>query len=195
MTSGGRSNILVTVPLPKRRLDKSHAGLLRVVAAGEYARNKFDPGPCEVVYLNLSTFIAAPPEEVYAEVAVFDRRGPINEEAFRAKYGTVVSREGDIFVTREQLGEEQEPITWRCTFQYPAQRTMEAVDSLWAHRVDRFRPVNGGTRWTIRWDTRIGGLRGLAQYVFFRMAGHRRIRRRIVDEVVERLQQGEGRPE
>jgi hypothetical protein len=138
--------------------------------------------------LNLSAFIPATPEDVYRHVTAFDKDGPLEGE-FKTKYGSVLSRDGNVFVTQEEVGNgkdgDAEKITWRCTFDYPSRRLMEAVDSTWANRVDVVRPARGGTRWSIRWDTHVGGVIGLVQHLVFRLVGHRRIRRAMVDPVKE----------
>jgi len=144
-----------------------------------------------MAYFDLSVFIEVPPEEVYQHVTAFGAAGPL-DGAFQAKYGNILSRQGNVFLTQEEEGTDESAgkITWRCTFEYPSRRVMEALDSSWANRVDLFRPVKGGTSWSIRWDTRIGGLKGIVQYVVFRLIGHRRLRRAMVDPVKAQLEGG-----
>ena len=138
--------------------------------------------------LNLSALIPAPPEDVYQYVTGYGKDGPL-PDSFQAQYGKLVSNNDNVYVTEEledsdEEGEESgEKITWNTTFEYPSRRVMEAVDSSWANRVDLFRPVRNGTRWTISWDPRVGGIRGVAQYVAFRLAVHRRFRRSVIDPV------------
>jgi hypothetical protein len=171
-----------------------------------------------MVYLNLSSFIHASPEDVYTHVTEFGKDGPVSEEAFRARYGNILSRDGDVFVTQEieepyvrdegddwegddeeddweedEEGPEDdeddyedeggERITWRCTFEYPTRRVMEALDSDFSHREDTFRPVGRGTMWDIRLDTRVGGLHGIVYYINFLLVGRRKLRRDIVEPV------------
>ena len=139
-----------------------------------------------MAYLNLSTFIPAPVEEVYEYVTAFGNDGPL-DDAFQIEYGELLGRNGNVFVTQEEdtKGGDEGPkkTTWRCTFEYPGRRMMETLDSSWSDRVDLFRPVRGGTRWRIRWNTRIGGIRGVAQYLVFRLVGHKRLRHGILDPV------------
>ena len=148
-----------------------------------------------MVRLRLSTFVASPIEEVYRHITAYGRDGPVSEEAFQEQYGAVVEREGNSFVVREDVrrypDDEPEFITWRCTFSFPSDRTMEALDSTWAHRYDSCRSVPGGTLWRVQWDTRVGGLRGVAQYLVFRLVGHRRMRRRLLDPVMQHFEQSE----
>ena len=139
-----------------------------------------------MAFLSISTLIPAPPEDVYQYVTAYGNDGPL-DDAFQAKYGNLVSNQRNVYVTREEDGrdgdEGREEITWSSTFEYPTRRVMVAVDSSWANRVDVFRPVRGGTKWSIRWDTRVGGIRGAAQYLVFRLMGHRRFRRAVVDPI------------
>ena len=142
----------------------------------------------------ISTIIAAPIEELYEHITGFGRDGPIDEQAFEEKYGTVTERQESTFVVREdaRANPEDEPdlVTWRCEFNYPTIRSMEAVDSTWANRSDTFHSVSGGTRWSVRWDTRLGGMLGIAQHLVFRAFGHRRIKRETFGPVREHFEAG-----
>ncbi len=141
-----------------------------------------------MAHLTLHAFVASVPEEVYKYVTAFGDSGPMSDPAFRDKHGEVLSQNGNTYTTQEEArpGEEGEVerITWRCTFEYPLRRSMVAMDSTWANREDTFRPQERGTRWTIRWDTRVGGGRGIAQYIVFCILGHRRSRRKFMEPVV-----------
>ena len=146
--------------------------------------------------LRLSAFVNAPIEEVYEYVTAFGRDGPLDAESFREKYGVLLRREEDAFIVQEDVRAfpEDEPllITWRCTFRYPLSRTMEALDSRWANRRDTFREVDDGTAWRVQWDTWGRGLRGIIQYLAFRLVGHRRIRRELLDPVKEHFEKARG---
>ncbi|MBI4298825.1 MAG: hypothetical protein HY666_03600 [Chloroflexi bacterium] len=135
--------------------------------------------------LTLSYFIKASPEEVYEFVTAFGKDGPVNQETFDKRYGKLMSREGDAFIVKEEIsrGGESEHVVWRCTFRYPQHRLMEAVDSLWADRLDQFRTARSGTYWRIQWRTKTGGIRGVLQYLFFRLIGYREPRRNIIKPV------------
>ena len=143
--------------------------------------------------LTSSTFIPAPLEEVFQHVTAFGKDGPVDDAAFQEKHGNVLSRHGDVFMTQEEdRGDGNEVavrIRWKCTFEYPTRRVMEALDSSWADRVDQFRPASGGTVWRLYWDTHIGGLKGMAQYLVFLLVGSRRLRHNIVDPVKEHFEE------
>ena len=112
----------------------------------------------------------------------------MDDDSFRTKYGDVLSHEGSVFVTREDGGGGEpgsQDITWRNTFEYPNRRVMEALDSDWADRIDFFRPEGGGTRWSIRWNTRVWGIKAVAQYLTFQLVSRRRLRREIIGPVTQ----------
>ena len=148
-----------------------------------------------MVRLRLACTIAAPIEEVYERVTAYGADGPTSEDAFREKYGKVVERDGNTIVTEEDVRgyPEDDPdlIRWRCTFDYPSDRTMEAIDSNWAHRRDTFRFDGDATLWRVQWNSRTGGLKGIAQYLFFRLAGHRRLRAETLDPVKQHFEEPE----
>lgn len=142
--------------------------------------------------LRLSVFIAAPIEDVYQYITDYGKDGPVSDEAFEAQYGTVIEQDGHNFVVEEDVRrypeDEPEFVTWRCTFTYPTERNMEALDSLWSDRADSLRSADGGTQWTIRWRTKTDGLRGIAQYLFFLLFGHRRMKRDMLTSVKEHFE-------
>ena len=119
--------------------------------------------------LRLASIVGAPIEEVYRHVTAYGPDGPLDDDRFREEYGDIVDRNGDgetVYVredVRRYPEDDPELITWRCLFDFPKSRTMEAVDSAWADRYDQFEPEGDGTRWTVVWDTRVGGLKGIVQ--------------------------------
>ncbi len=146
--------------------------------------------------LTVSTVIAARVEELYRYVTGYGPDGHIDEERFREQYGTVEERDGNVFVVKEDVRrypeDEPELVTWRCTFDYPSSRTMEALDSTWANRRDTFQAGGAGTTWWVRWGTRIGGRRALAQHLAFRLVGRRRTHRELFDPVKRHFGAGDG---
>jgi len=146
--------------------------------------------------LRLTAFIAGPIEEVYPHVTAYGKDGPMSDTAFQDKYGTVIERNGDTVVFEEDIRSypEDEPdlVSWRCRFDFPVSRTMEGIDTVWADRVDSFRSMRDGTRWDVQWQTGVGGIRGVIQYLFFTLVGHRRLRREILDPVRAQFEAAEG---
>ena len=145
-----------------------------------------------MVRLRLSTFIAAPVEEVYERLTSYGRQGPLNQEEFQQKHGEILQQDENTFVVSEDVrnypDDDPELITWRCTFDYPTARSMEAVDSPWAHRRDTLRSVPGGTHWRAQWDPHAGPVRGLIQYLFFLAVRQRRMRRELIDPIKEHFE-------
>ncbi len=121
--------------------------------------------------LRISAVINVPIEEIYEYVTAFRRNEPIDEEDFQQKHGEIVSRERNVFMTMEEesVQDGTPAVRWRCTFEYPIRRVMEAIDSLWANRTDTFRMVHGGTHWSIEWMSKTGGLKGLLQLIYFKL--------------------------
>ncbi len=146
--------------------------------------------------LRLSTVVDAPIEEFYRHVTGYGADGPIDEAAFEKEYGKILETDGDALITREEIvhyaDEEPERLTWRCTFRYPAGRTQEAMDSSWAHRTDTFRVVNGGILWSVRWDTRVGWIKGILQWLFFRFRGRKRAHIQLLEPMVAAFREKHG---
>ena len=138
--------------------------------------------------LRLSVVVPAPQEQVYEYITAFGPQGPTDESAFRDKHGEPLEREGNTIVTRD--GDEEEAITWRCTFNPPVRRHMEAVDSTWADRTDIFQEARSGTHWTVLFVTGRSGPVGFVQWLFFRLVTKSRIRRAIMEPVVHHFCEG-----
>ena len=135
--------------------------------------------------LKLTASVKAPIHDVYEYVTLYGQDGPLNLKSFHEHYGEIISESHNQFVIREDVrrypDDDPELVTWYCSFRYPNFRKMEAVDSKWAHRQDSFEVEGKNTKWTIRWNTHIGGLRGVVQYIIFHLFGHRGIRRDLMN--------------
>ena len=149
-----------------------------------------------MVRLRLSTFVAAPVEQVYERVTFYGPGGPTDDEAFAKHYGEIEERTGDVFLVTEDAkryaDDPPELVSWRCSFVYPVSRTMEAINSTWADRRDNFAPEAGGTRWDVEWTTNTGWLRGLTQMFGFKVSAHKRMRQKMLDPVKDFFERGEG---
>lgn len=132
--------------------------------------------------LAVTGLVTASPEEVYQFVTAYAPGGPVSEEALRTKYGRILSREGNTYLFEED-GEEK--ARWRVRFEPPTRRVMEAIDSRWSDRTDLFQQARGGTRWTVVWQSKVGGVRGVLQLLVFHLFHKRRIRREIIQPVVD----------
>ncbi len=91
-------------------------------------------------------------------------------------------------IHEEAYGSETSVIKWRCTFDYPRWRDMEAVDTRWADRTDTFESTTGGTKWTVEWRTKTLGLKGLIQLIYFKLRGKNNYYNRIQKPVVDHFQ-------
>ena len=146
----------------------------------------------DMARFRLTTHVDAPVEDVFRYVTGYGPDGSLDEAIVQEKYGEILEREDGAILVREDVRrypeDDPELITWRCSFEYASSRTMEALDSAWADRHDSFEAEGAGTRWTVRWNTRIGGLRGLVQYVVFRLRAHRWTRRDLLDPVKDHFE-------
>ncbi len=140
--------------------------------------------------LRIAAEVPAPREEVYRFVTAWGPDGPEDEDAFVEKYGEILERTEGAIVTQE-TGDD-DTLTWRCTFDYPARRVVEAVDSTWSDREDDFWEVSEGTRWVVTFVSKRGGLVGVMQWIFFRLMTRRNVRRVIVGPVLAHFREGGG---
>ena len=143
--------------------------------------------------LRVAATISAPLEDVYRFVTAYGPEGPVSEELFAEKNGDIIGHDGAAILTREDG--PGGALDWSCTFEYPESRMMQAVDSNWSDREDRFRLTAGGTRWVVTFLTTRSGLLGFMQWVVFRVATSRRVRRVVVKPVVAHFHDGAGREE
>lgn len=139
--------------------------------------------------LRISTSITAPIEDVYQHVTGFGANGLSSKKQTGLLYSENIRQEGHEYVFSEDVrrypDDPAEINTWRCTFEFPLQRTMRAVDSNWSHRTDTFRPDNAFTHWSIEWQTQDNFIRGLVKYIAFKIATNRVLKRQILDPVKE----------
>ncbi|MBI4234652.1 MAG: hypothetical protein HY686_09435 [Chloroflexi bacterium] len=139
--------------------------------------------------LRISAVIRAPREQVYAYVTAYGPAGPTDPAAFQQKYGRILEQSGNTYTVQDEKGEEEERLRWRCTFETPSRRVMEALDSHWADRTDTFQEVPGATRWTITWHPKSRGLVGLLQWAFFAVRGGGRARRQVMAPVEQHFRE------
>lgn len=140
--------------------------------------------------LRIAATVPAPREDVYRFVTAWGPDGPDDEAAFTEKHGAVIERSDGAMVTRE--AGDDEALTWRCAFEYPASRVMEAVDSTWSDRLDEFRDTARGTRWVLTFVSKRDGFVGVVQWLFFHLMTRRNVRRAIVGPVLAHFREGGG---
>ena len=135
--------------------------------------------------LQLQALIPGDLEEVWEHVTACSPTGRIDRRALREKYGRLVAQDGDCYTFRE---EAENGLTWRCTFDRPNRRLMEAQDSRWSDRWDYFQTVPGGTLWTVTGEPKGRGLRTYAQWLGFQWRTKRRIYREAIQPVLSHFQ-------
>jgi hypothetical protein len=140
-----------------------------------------------VARLKLVATVKAEPEEVFRYVTAWGPDGPTDAAAFRKKYGAVQEASGNTLVAHE---EGEDGIAWRCTFEYPTRRVMEAVASRWADRTDTFQEVAEGTRWSITWRIKARGLAALLQWLYFQLRKRKQMRAELVEPVAQHFAEG-----
>ena len=133
--------------------------------------------------LSFHTTVPGPIEEVYEYVTAVGPDGPLDRVLFSQKYGEMVEETEGAVLTRDT--DEGDEVLWLCAFEYPTRRTMEAVESTWADREDVFEIVKGGTRWTVTFNPKTGGLQGLVQYLYFLAVGKYRVGVPVLSPVVQ----------
>ena len=135
--------------------------------------------------LSFHCTVPGPIEEVYEYVTAVGPEGPVDKALFIQKYGEPVQEIDGAFITRE--ADEAGDVVWLCTFTYPELRTMQAENAPWADREDVFESVKDGTRWTVTFSPKQGGLHGLVQWLYFQAVGKYRIGVPVLSPVVQRF--------
>ena len=133
--------------------------------------------------LRIQSFVPAPREQVYRFVTDYGPRGVVDRRAFEERYGQVLEETADTILLRD--GDEDDAVTWRCTYRHPSMRRMEAVGATWADRTDEFEEARGGTDWTITYHTKSVGLITVPQWLFFHLVTQRSIRKTVVNPVLD----------
>ena len=145
-----------------------------------------------MVKIRLSARVQASVEDVYQHVTAHGEDGLMDDELVHEKYSDDIHVDGADFIytedTRRHEDDPPETITWRCSFDYPNQRVMRAVDSNWSHRTDTFQPDRGFTHWTVQWDIQDNLLRSIIKYLAYKVGTHRSLRRQIINPVVEHFE-------
>lgn len=148
--------------------------------------------------IQLKTIVPASPEAVYEYVTAYAITGRTGRRALEEKYGRLVGRDGDTYSFQDTASKDKpnapkddspEGVIWRCTFDPPNRRIMEALDPKWADRTDWFEPWDEGTLWTIVWVGKSRGFRTLAQWLLFQVKGKRQATAGVVRPVVAHFEE------
>ena len=147
-----------------------------------------------MVKIRLSARVPAPVEDVYQHVTAFGEDGLLDEEIVHERYSEDIRLDGAEYVyTEDTRIHEDDPsqiITWKCSFDYPNQRVMRAVDSNWSHRTDTFHPDRGFTHWTVMWEIQDNFFRSLIKYFAYKVGTHRSLRRLVINPVIKHFEKG-----
>ena len=136
--------------------------------------------------LKLQTLVQGSPEKVFEYVTGYPASGQPDHQALEERYGRLVKWEGDSYTFEENT---EEGASWRCAFQPPKRRVMEALESNWADRIDQFENSSGGTLWTVIWESKSRGLASYTQWLFFQLRGKRRVYQQFITPVAQHFQQ------
>ena len=136
--------------------------------------------------IQVQAIVPASPEAVYEHVTAFAVTGRTGRRALEERYGRLVGRDGDTYTFKEDT---EEGITWRCNFQPPTRRVMQAPGSQWADRVDWFEPWGEGTLWTVLWGGNVRGFRVFTQWLGFQLRGKKRAYAEVVRPVVRHFEE------
>ncbi len=137
--------------------------------------------------LQVSAFIPGTIDQVYTFVTAYDFEGIFDHTLFTKKHGDIQKIEANILTTKDS--QDGYDLTWRCTFDFPNRRSMEAIDSNWANRTDTFTTANLGTQWTITYETKRGGPAGGVQALFFYLFTKKRVYQSFVEPVINHFTQ------
>ena len=127
--------------------------------------------------MQVQVYVPARPEQVFVYVTGFPVSGDPDLAALEAKYGRLISQEGDGYIFIDNTPSANR---WRCTFTPPRERVMAAVQSTWSDRTDTFAAEGEGTRWTLTWQPQARGLPALIKGLVFRLRGRRQVYARII---------------
>lgn len=136
--------------------------------------------------ITFRTLVPGTPERVYEYVTGYSTSGRGNRKALEEMHGQLIERDGDDYVFREGA---EDGITWRCSFDPPRRRVMQAQGSQWADRIDYFEPSGDGTLWTVVWAPKAAGFRPYTQWLMFHIREKSRIRAALIMPVVQHFQQ------
>ena len=141
--------------------------------------------------IKYQTQVPASPEQVYEHVTGYSATGAVSRRGLEQKHGRLLEQDGDTY-TFEDAGDEK--VIWRCTFNPPHQRTMRALESKWADRIDWFQPSGDGTLWTVVWEPKAVGFRSYTQWLAAKLTGKSKIYNEAIAPVLRHFQEPQEPP-
>lgn len=133
--------------------------------------------------LNIGAVVRADRERVYRYITGFGPIGISNQRTFKMKHGQIKESSKNEFITVQGRGDDN--VTWRCTFDYPVSRHMEAIDASWSDRTDTFERHGQETLWKITFHTKASGFKVITQWAFFHLISKRRIQAQLILPTLE----------
>ncbi len=140
--------------------------------------------------ITITALVPADPASVFAHVTAFPVHGEPDTRLLEDKYGILEARDGLAFTFRNNSRPNTDA-RLLYTFHPPHQRDMKHLDSDWADRTDTFRPLEGGTDWTIVWEPKSKGAPLLVRWLFFRWKDRQRLYNQIMQPVIDHFEKQE----
>lgn len=135
--------------------------------------------------LQIEAYVPASPAQVFSHVTAFPAGSLPDNRLLEEKYGRLLSQEEGYYVFQDNTEAANK---WRCTFEPPHRRVMEALESNWSDRIDAFETSGEGTRWTLTWELKSRGAPALFKSLFFRFKDRKQIYNGMVQPVIEQFQ-------
>ena len=138
--------------------------------------------------ISISAYVPADPAAVFTHVTAFPAHGMPDRRLLRDKYGHLENEDGMVYVFRDDT---EAANRWRYSFDPPARREAESLDSNWSDRIDAFDPSGDGTAWTITWQPKSQGAPFFLRWIFFRLKDRKLLYQQLMQPVVDHFQKQE----
>lgn len=135
--------------------------------------------------LRIEAYVPASPAQVFSYVTAFPAGSEPDRRRLEEKYGRLLAQEGNCYTFQDNTAAANR---WRCRFDPPHCRVMQALESTWSDRTDTFAALRNGTRWTLTWELKERGSPALLRWLLFRFKDRRQIYRRMVQPVLDQFQ-------
>ena len=120
--------------------------------------------------IGFKVYLPVAPAQAFERVTRFPASGRPRRRTLEEFYGRLLQQDANVYTFQDRNDEEAR---WRCRFDPPNFRVMEAVDSPWADRYDVFEPSGEGALWTVSWQLKDKGFKAWMQWLTFRLGGKR----------------------
>ncbi len=134
--------------------------------------------------LQIEAYVPGSPAQVFSYVTAFPAVGEPDHRLLEEKYGRLLAQEGNCYTFQDTT---EAANRWRCHFDPPHRRVMQALESTWSDRTDTFEASGNGTRWTLTWELKARGSPTLFRWLLFRFKDRQQIYRGLVQPVLEQF--------